>query len=113
MIDNEFPIAQCKDLTINLDSAGQAVITAADIDNGSRDNCTIASLSVSPSHFTSANLGPNTVTLKVVDQSGDQATCSSVVTVRDVLPPVLSGCPQNATYQCIARFRRRSGRRHG
>jgi hypothetical protein len=40
------PVAICQDITVQLDATGNASITGADIDNGSNDNCGIASLSV-------------------------------------------------------------------
>src|SRR5690606_20519572 len=42
VVDNETPIAVCQDLTVDLDASGVATITAADVDNGSTDNCGIA-----------------------------------------------------------------------
>jgi hypothetical protein len=72
---------------VNLNAAGSATITAAQVNNGSSDNCGIASLSVSPSSFTCANVGANTVTLTVTDVNGNTATCAAIVTVNDVTPP--------------------------
>jgi hypothetical protein len=88
VIDNTPPVAVCQSLTVALDATGNAGITAAQIDNGSSDACGIASLSVSPSAFTCANVGPNAVTLTVTDKNGNVSTCSSVVTVTDNTPPV-------------------------
>ncbi|MAO48253.1 MAG: hypothetical protein CL527_05990 [Aequorivita sp.] len=85
--DNIAPTASCQDITILLDAAGNASITAADVDNGSTDNCAVASLSVSPSSFTCADVGPNTVTLTVTDTNGNSSTCTSTVTVQDSTAP--------------------------
>ena len=56
-----------------MDGAGNATIVAADIDGGSTDNCNLdnASFTVSPNAFTSADLGPNNVTLTVFDEAGN------------------------------------------
>ncbi|NND06278.1 MAG: HYR domain-containing protein [Saprospiraceae bacterium] len=49
LADNEAPMAICQAVTVQLDVAGAATVTAAQVDNGSSDNCGIASLAVSPS----------------------------------------------------------------
>ncbi|MDC8004521.1 HYR domain-containing protein [Aureisphaera galaxeae] len=85
--DTEPPIAVCQDITVQLDANGMASITAADIDNGSSDNCGIASLAVSPSSFDCSNVGPNTVTLTVTDVNGNSSTCTATVTVEDNVAP--------------------------
>ena len=81
--DSILPVAACQNVTVEVDASGSATITAADIDNGSTDNCGIASLAVSPNVFTCSDLGANTVTLTVTDTSGNVATCTSTVTVED------------------------------
>ena len=86
--DNVDPTAICQDITIQLDGTGNATIVAGDIDNGSSDNCSVASLSASQTAFTSADLGANNVTLTVTDGSGNTATCNATVTVEDTQAPV-------------------------
>src|SRR5690606_40679230 len=44
--DNVAPTAICQDITVQLDANGEVVITAADIDNGSFDNCGAVTLTV-------------------------------------------------------------------
>jgi hypothetical protein len=90
--DNIAPIAICQDITVELDATGNVTITAAQIDNGSNDACGIASLVASQTAFDCSNEGPNAVTLTVTDNNGNTATCASVVTVVDVLAPVIT-CP--------------------
>jgi uncharacterized repeat protein (TIGR01451 family) len=85
--DDELPNAICKNITVNLDALGNAVITGGAVDDGSSDNCGIASLSVLPSTFTCANIGSNAVVLTVADVHGQISTCNAVVTVLDNLPP--------------------------
>ena len=75
------PTVVSQNITVNLDANGLATITAAQINNGSSDNCSIATINVSPSTFTCANLGANMVTLSVTDASGNVATASATVTV--------------------------------
>ena len=93
--DNEVT-PQCQDITIQLDNSGNASIVPADIDNGSSDNCGIASMSVVPQNFTCSNLGSNQVTLTVNDINGNSESCVSTVTVEDNLPPTAM-CVPNLT----------------
>jgi hypothetical protein len=86
--DKVDPIAKCKDITIELDGTGNAGIVASDVDNGSSDNCSIASLSVTPNIFNCSNVGGNVVILKVTDSNGNSATCNANVTV--------TGAPDNS-----------------
>lgn len=85
--DNILPTAVCQAFTAQLDATGIAVITGADVDGGSTDNCTIASLSVSPNTFTCGDVGAQTVTLTVTDAAGNISTCTATVTVEDNIPP--------------------------
>jgi len=87
VVDNTTPVANCQNITINLDAAGMATITGAMIDNGSTDACGIASVSASQTNFTCANVGPNNVTLTVTDVNGNTSTCTSIVTVVDNINP--------------------------
>lgn len=95
VVDNEAPLAVAQNLSLTLDAAGQASITAAQVNNGSSDACGIANISVSPCNFTCANVGPNAVTLTVTDVHGNVQTATATVTVADAtLPAVLT---QNIT----------------
>ncbi len=88
VIDNEAPIAVCQDITIDLDPVtGMASITAADVDNGSTDNCGIDSMTLDISSFDCSMIGPNTVTLTVTDNVGNSSTCTTTVTVQDTTAP--------------------------
>ncbi|HXU39731.1 MAG TPA: HYR domain-containing protein [Blastocatellia bacterium] len=88
--DTTPPTASCKNATVALDASGNASITAADVDNGSSDNCGIVSRTVSPSTFTCANKGANTVTLTVKDAANNTSTCQATVTVVDTTPPTIN-----------------------
>jgi hypothetical protein len=83
--DTEAPNAVCQNISVNLDGLGQAPITAAQVDNGSTDNCAIASMSVAPNSFNSA--GTYSVILTVIDVNGNSSQCSATVTVTDVNAP--------------------------
>ncbi|NNF01983.1 MAG: HYR domain-containing protein, partial [Bacteroidia bacterium] len=85
--ENISPVAKCKDITIYLDSTGQAGIGAMDVDNGSFDNCAIDTMTVSPNTFDCSNVDSNIVTLTVIDESGNVTTCNANVTVLDTVAP--------------------------
>lgn len=77
------PMAICKwGITVQLDAMGSALITATDIDDGSYDNCGIFAFSLDKSTFTATDLGNNTVTLTVVDESGNSSSCTAMVTIK-------------------------------
>ncbi|MBK8504514.1 MAG: HYR domain-containing protein [Saprospiraceae bacterium] len=86
--DNVAPIAVCQDITVQLDGSGLASITAIQIDNGSTDNCGIASLSIDISSFDCSDVGSNAVVLTVTDVNGNVSTCNSTVTVEDDVAPL-------------------------
>jgi hypothetical protein len=65
---------------------GMASVTAAQLNNGSTDECGVASLTVSPATFTCADIGTRQVTLTVTDRSGNVATAITAVTVVGVVP---------------------------
>ncbi|MCC9061839.1 gliding motility-associated C-terminal domain-containing protein [Flavobacterium piscisymbiosum] len=79
--DNIVPIAKTKDLTVQLDDAGNAFITAAQINNGSSDNCGIATVSLDRISFDCTKVGVNTVILTVKDKAGNTATATAKVTI--------------------------------
>lgn len=88
VVDNEAPNAICQNITIDLDPAtGMASITAADVDNGSTDNCGIDSMTLDISSFDCSMIGENTVTLTVTDGVGNASTCTAIVTVQDTTAP--------------------------
>jgi hypothetical protein len=91
--DNIPPVAQCKNVTVNLNSSGQASVTAAQVDNGSSDNCPV-SLSLNNSNFDCSDIGPNTVTLTVTDNSNNQSTCDATITVEDNTRPSITLQPE-------------------
>lgn len=87
------PTAVCQNRTVNLDGAGNATVTAAQINNGSSDNCTSnanVNLTLSKTSFNCSDIGTNTVTLTVTDDAtpaNPAATCTATVTVNDNTDP--------------------------
>lgn len=85
--DTVLPTILCQDLTIKLNSSGEAFLGVFDIDNGSFDDCGLQALSVSKFFFTTADLGPNAVTLTGVDVNGNIDSCTAIVTIIDFQAP--------------------------
>ncbi len=101
--DNVLPTVVTQSITVELDASGNASITTGDIDDGSSDNCSIASLSLDVTDFTCANLGENTVNLTVTDQSGNSDSAPATVTVEDNILPTIS-CPPGLVQNSIGAY---------
>ncbi len=94
--DTVAPAAQCQNITVYLDNAGNGSTTAAAVDNSSSDNCGINALELSQTNFTCSHVGPNTVTLTVTDLYSNTGTCTATVTVLDTIKPTVV-CIANQT----------------
>lgn len=88
IVDNLAPTVVTQAVTVTLDANGDGSITTTDVDNGSTDNCGIASMSLDVTDFTCADVGTNTVTLTVEDNYGNIGTETAVVTVIETEAPV-------------------------
>ncbi|MFN4255776.1 MAG: MopE-related protein, partial [Saprospiraceae bacterium] len=86
-IEDGAPTAVCKNTGVALNAAGMASLAAADVNNGSFDQCgSIVSMAVSPNMFDCNDVfSAQTVTLTVTDNAGNSGTCQATVTVLDVL----------------------------
>src|SRR5690606_7529415 len=76
-------------------------IAAADLDNGSTDNCGIASRVLDITTIDGTQPGEQKVTMTLTDTSGNITTATAMVTVADTTPPVLS-CPADITINADA-----------
>jgi len=76
-----------QDISIEINSDGEAVITAEEVNNGSSDNCSISSYTLSKSIFTCEDMGANTVILTAIDADGNTGTATATVTVIDTTAP--------------------------
>ncbi|WP_020567030.1 T9SS type A sorting domain-containing protein [Neolewinella persica] len=85
--DGNLPVARCQDRVLEL-TGNPTSIAPVSINNGSTDNCGIAFFSLNRSTFTTADIGPNPVTLTVRDLSGNIRRCNAVITVQDLILPV-------------------------
>lgn len=84
VLDNIPPVVKTKDFVLTLNESGIATLTPEDIDDGSFDNCGIASMSLSKTRFERANMGNNFVTLTVEDIQGNSSSATASVKV-DIL----------------------------
>ncbi|MFN0175265.1 MAG: T9SS type A sorting domain-containing protein [Saprospiraceae bacterium] len=86
--DGTGPAAKCKNPTIFLNSAGQATLTTAQVNNGSTDNCGIGTMSIDKTSFNCSEIsGSNPVILSLTDVNGNSSSCLSFVTVKDAIAP--------------------------
>ncbi|MEN9002811.1 MAG: HYR domain-containing protein, partial [Flavobacteriales bacterium] len=88
VLDTLAQVMVCQSVTVNLDASGNATITTSDVNNGSADNCSGVTLSLSQTTFTCADLGANMVTLTGTDAAGNTSTCMATVTVVDAINPI-------------------------
>ncbi len=95
------PTAICNNIvTIYLDSStNTAALTPALVDNNSIDNCNIISYGISRDTFNcnDALTNPHPVRLYVVDQSGNQDSCTAQVQVLDTIAPI-AVCQNDTLY---------------
>ena len=94
VVDTTAPVAMCAaPFTVQLDAMGMASITAADVDNGSTDNCGMITTTIDIMDFDCDDIGtPVTVTMTVTDENMNSSTCTTTVTVEDNIPvTVISG----------------------
>ena len=90
VVDQTAPVVATKSATLYLNASGTATLSASSINDGTTDNCGVASYSVSKSTFNCSNVGANTVTLSATDASGNVGTATATVTVLDTIKPVLT-----------------------
>ncbi len=95
--DNVPPLALCNDITVYLDSNGEANIVAADIDGGSSDACGI-SIGINESYFDCGNIGPNMVVLTATDLNDNVSFCEATILIVDNTVPIITDCPVDAEY---------------
>ncbi|MDX2361589.1 MAG: HYR domain-containing protein [Crocinitomicaceae bacterium] len=88
--DTTSPTAVCQDVTVYLDPTGSTIITAADVDGGSTDNCGTPTMTIDVSSFDCSVTGPNTVILTATDASGNTSSCTATVTVADTTSPTVA-----------------------
>ncbi|GJM63202.1 HYR domain-containing protein [Persicobacter diffluens] len=91
VVEDIKPIVLTQNLTVSLDASGSVIITPEAIDNGSSDNCGIASMTLNQTTFDCSAVGtPQTVTLTVTDNNGNSESATATVTVEDNTDPILA-----------------------
>ena len=90
VVDNRFPDVYCANTTVSLDANGLGVLSPDDVDNGSTDNCSITSRTLSQTTFSCADIGPQFIVMDVTDASGNTESCSILVNVVDGNVPIPS-----------------------
>ncbi|GEM_PF-1085543 len=96
------PTALCvPDFTLPLGPDHMAVLMPDDVDAGSSaDYCGIASRVLSQTTFTCADTGPQPVQLTLTDSLGNSASCTTIVTIIDTIPPQII-CPPDTTFELL------------
>ena len=85
------------DITLELGADGTATITPDDVILSLNDACGINTTAIDISDFDCSDVGtPVTVTVFAIDNNGNTALCMAVVTVVDLLAPVVT-CPADIT----------------
>ncbi len=88
VVDTQKPKAVCQTFTAALSASGSVLVTASQIDGGSTDNCFFDYITTTYGPFTCAQLGANTVQLKIKDGSGNRDSCVATINVIDNTAPV-------------------------
>ena len=89
VVDATYPTAMCQSITLILDENGLATITAGDVDQGSSDNCSNFTTSVSIDTFDCSNIGQNNVVFTITDMQGNASSCNATVTIVDATAPIM------------------------
>lgn len=91
VLDTIAPTVIAQNITVGLDSFGQASITAADINNGSWDSCGIDTMYLDQYDFDCSDSGGTTVTLTAVDVNGNTNTAvANVIAIDTIAPHVIA-----------------------
>lgn len=83
------PVMQCLDTTLYLDSMGLGTVTINMVDNGTADNCGLASFALNRDTFSCASTGVTPIWFIATDIHGNADSCSSNITVLDTIVPAI------------------------
>ena len=81
VVDTDAPVVVLQSAAVQLDANGFGVLTFEAIDNGSSDNCGIATVSIDQTTFDCDQVGFNTVSVTITDNSGNQSVGTVVINV--------------------------------
>lgn len=91
VLDDQPPVAICKDIEVFLDANGTVTVEPSQLNNNSTDNCFLALVSDTVT-YNCLNVGPNDYLFIVEDFSNARDSSVCVVTVSDTLAPVITDC---------------------
>ncbi|MFN5417894.1 MAG: T9SS type A sorting domain-containing protein [Flavobacteriia bacterium] len=91
VIDSVFPIALAQNVDLYLNASGFALLNPPQVNNGSSDDCGIASMNINQASFNCSDLGSNQVTLSVSDNFGNISTTTANIAVFDTISPITNG----------------------
>jgi hypothetical protein len=94
--DNQPPTITCPPNQTAAAAVGECAAVVTYPPPTASDNCPDVTVSCSPSSGSSFSVGTTTVVCTATDKSGNKASCSFTVTVRDTEPPQIA-CPPNQT----------------
>lgn len=89
VVDNTRPVARCRsNITVYVSNTGTTTVAPVAVDNGSTDNCSIATMTLSRDTFSCGSVGAHNVWLRVFDAAGNVDSCQTVINVTDSIRPV-------------------------
>ena len=94
------PTVICNNITVQLNNTGTTVVSPFQLDNGSFDNCGIASMRINGKlldTFDCNHLGNQMAILTAIDTSGNQSTCAAMITIQDTIAPI-NNCSNITVY---------------
>jgi hypothetical protein len=94
--DTESPLIKTKAKNIYLDENGNASISAAQLDNGTTDNCGVDTIYLEKTLLTCDDLGSASVNFIALDISGNMATSQAGIQVLDTIRPRVT-CPESVS----------------
>jgi hypothetical protein len=87
VVDSVAPTLLARNLSLVLGPTGTVNIDSADVDNGSFDNCGIASLTITPNQLDTSNYGNNAVVVTLTDVNGNVSQQTITVNILDTEAP--------------------------
>jgi len=91
VVDTIRPQLSTQSLNVYLDQNGAATLSASQIDNGSSDNCSLSSISISKTNFDCSDLGMQQITFTATDASANRRSETVSIQVLDTISPQVPG----------------------
>lgn len=92
LLDTVSPVINTNAFTAYIGPSGTAMVSASDVDNGTSDNCQLASLLLGQTVFTCADIGTNSVSVVAQDMYGNTTNGTVDITILDTIAPEIT-CP--------------------